>query len=313
MSTPHSEAPMSKTSNTCHTRTSMFGLSALGCLVLLGSAGAASPVSLCRTPDSPAFLTRAMSIDSKWTRSLQYVDKGRRVIASSTVVNTPSALAANIRVQPDGGPATMLLRVSDADEPRFGIVGSLGIARTDSGQDVLLGVVTAAGMRFTSVALFVLESGSRLPARVGLANDAYWKVLVRAGMGAGAGDPYRRSKARGLEFINPSVDCEDDSALLVEAWSMAGDQGVACWRLDEKGQVTPLAIYRNVDDASTNVAGDRKGMITRVVKAAGVPTVRTSRWAQAPSPYDGMPSCSDILAASGMETRTPPKRKKPLR
>lgn len=237
--------------------------------------------------------SRELGLDSKWRDGLSFQGNSGLVVVQKRVSATRSAGYADV-VYGAGSGLTRLLRLSAADihswEGRLGLI-ELG------GRPVILGTVTEAGMRYVGVALWTLVGPGTQPHRVGMVAE-YWRVLRRAEMGGGPVWPGEHAPI----FTNPRFECQKGEAWLVEEWFVLGQQGVACWKFDEAGNVAPLVVYRNGEDDRSKVAGGRTATITRIVKSAVGPRARSIRVLEPPDVAEGFPTCDALLEASDKTT-----------
>ena len=142
----------------------------------------------------------------------------------------------------------------------------------------LIGVATAAGMRFYDVALWMAPDGQP-PRRIGPASERYRAALLKVGMGEGVG-----SAGNNIVFTNSSIHCDGSAPFLQEAWYVAGEQGLACWRLDGRGDAVSLLVFRSVVADSPESPGRRAQTLFRIAEG---PSGRVSV-SRAPSRFVGI-------------------------
>ena len=240
--------------------------------------------------------SRELGLESKWRDGLSFQGNSGLVVVQKRVSATRSSSYADVLYGAGSG-LIRLLRLSAADihswEGRLGLI-ELG------GRPVILGTVTEAGMRYVGVALWALVGPGTQPRRVGMV-AGYRRVLRRAEMGGG---PVWAGEHAPI-FTNPRFECQEGEAWLVEEWFVLGQQGVACWKFNEAGDVAPMVVYRTSDDERSYVAGARSATITRIVKSDVGPRARRTRMFEPPEMSGGFPTCDELLVAS--------ERRKPFR
>lgn len=255
-----------------------------------GSAEAATPYSICRAAP-PGLLTQMMSIESNWRRHLDFEpEPGRRIKVWTEFVDGKSAAYGDVWYE-SGNKRMKLLRVPDAS-PTMGLEANVGIAQAERSLH-LLAVATESGMRFVGAALWVIGDSGK-PRRVAVAKD-YRQVVKRAGMAISEGGS---APELWPVFTNPSVECSEGDALLVERGWIAGQKVIACWKFDSKGDLTPLLRYTNSEDHKSH-PGARKTEITRFFNTPRGARTRTTR-ITGPSANDGteIDFCEDVPKAT---------------